>query len=282
VTPDDIRTLERRRLRSLVDADLEIARALHAPDYQLITPGGRTYSRDEYLSAIESGEVDYARFEPEDESAVAVRLWTDSAAVRYVARIDITYPGGEDHVRVWHTDLWERGDEGWRATWSHATQIGAVTLYHAAGGADGLRRLAAAWHARVLADEVVSHAFSHGFRADHSERLAAYWSEALGGPPSYSERYGDESLVVRLHSGNGEHLEMDRRAIEAFDAALVDAGLGADDRLRDALHAYFAWVTTTTMSAYHESADAVPAGLTIPRWSWEGLVEEPVGEGAGA
>jgi hypothetical protein len=37
------------------------------------------------------------------------------------------------------------------------------TVYEAAGGTDGLLRLASAWHARVMADEVVSHAFSHGF-----------------------------------------------------------------------------------------------------------------------
>ena len=48
------------------------------------------------------------------------------------------------------------------------------SVYEAAGREDGLLRLAEAWHARVLADEVVSHAFSHGFRPDHSERLAAY------------------------------------------------------------------------------------------------------------
>ncbi|MDE3076936.1 MAG: hypothetical protein KGJ86_16085 [Chloroflexota bacterium] len=77
------------------------------------------------------------------------------------------------------------------------------TVYEAVGGADGLLHLAAAWHVRVLADEVVSHAFSHGFRPDHTERLAAYWVEALGGPPMYSEVYGDETAVVRIHSGNG-------------------------------------------------------------------------------
>jgi len=33
-----------------------------------------------------------------------------------------------------------------------------------------------------MADEVVSHAFSHGFHPNHSERLAAYWAEALLGP----------------------------------------------------------------------------------------------------
>jgi hemoglobin len=146
-----------------------------------------------------------------------------------------------------------------------------TTLFEAAGGANGMRRLATAWHARVLADEVVSHAFSHGFRADHSERLAAYWGEVLGGPSTYTATYGDESFVVRLHSGNGEHDEMDRRAIAAFDEALVDAGLTADPRLRGVLHDYFAWATTTTMARYHASADDVPEGLEIPRWSWDGL-----------
>ena len=125
------------------------------------------------------------------------------------------------------------------------------TVYEAAGGTDGLLRLADAWHARVMADEVVSHAFSHGFHPEHTERLAAYWAEALGGPTMYSERYGDETSVVRMHSGNGPHEEMDRRAIACFDQALVDVGLAGDDRLRQVLHDYFAWATTTTMSRYH-------------------------------
>jgi hemoglobin len=147
------------------------------------------------------------------------------------------------------------------------------SVFHAAGGMDGLRRLAAAWHARVMADELVSHAFSSGFHPEHTERLAAYWAQALGGPTSYSDAYGDESSVVRMHSGNGVHEEMDRRAIDCFDQALVDTGLAADDRLRQVLHDYFAWATTTTMSRYHQSADDVPDGMVIPRWSWDGLVE---------
>jgi hemoglobin len=149
-----------------------------------------------------------------------------------------------------------------------------TTVYEAAGGADGLLRLAAAWHARVMADEVVSHAFSHGYRPDHTERLAAYWAEALGGPTTYSQSFGDETSVVRIHSGNGPHEEMDRRAIACFDGALVDAGLAGDERLRRVLHDYFAWATTTTMARYERSADDVPDGLRIPRWSWDGLIEK--------
>ena len=150
--------------------------------------------------------------------------------------------------------------------------MSARTVYEAAGGADGILRLAHAWHARVLADDVVAHAFSHGFHPQHTERLAAYWAEALGGPSTYSTAYGDETTVVRMHSGNGPHDEMDRRAIECFDGALADAGLADDPRLRQVLHDYFAWATTTTMARYHGSADDVPDGLRIPHWSWDGLV----------
>jgi hemoglobin len=146
-----------------------------------------------------------------------------------------------------------------------------VTVFEAMGGADGVLRLARAWHERVMADEVVSHAFSHGFRPDHSERLAAYWGEALGGPAVYSESLGDESEVVRMHSGNGPHEEMDRRAIACFDQALTDTGLAEDARLRDVLHDYFTWSTTVAMTKYHSSADDVPPDLSIPRWSWDGL-----------
>lgn len=144
------------------------------------------------------------------------------------------------------------------------------SLYEAIGGAEAVLRLAGAWHERVLADEVVAHAFSHGFRRDHTERLAAYWSEAWGGPPAYTARYGDESGVVRLHSGNGPHEDMDRRAVGCFDQALDDVGL-TDARLRAVLHHYFSWATTTTMAAYHASANDVPEGLRLPRWSWDGL-----------
>ncbi len=146
------------------------------------------------------------------------------------------------------------------------------TVYETAGGAEAMLRLAGAWHARVLADEVVSHAFSHGFHPEHSQRLAAYWAEALGGPRTYSGCYGDETSVVRMHSGNGPHEEMDRRAIDCFDQALADVGLVGENRLRQVLHDYFAWATTTTMARYHRSAADVPDGLPIPLWSWDGFV----------
>lgn len=59
------------------------------------------------------------------------------------------------------------------------------------------------------------------------------------GPPTYSEQYGTRSSVVRMHSGNGLHEKMDRRAIDCFDRAMDDVNL-IDPVLRRGLHAYFA------------------------------------------
>lgn len=147
----------------------------------------------------------------------------------------------------------------------------AQTIYEAAGGRPAFLALAHAWHARCLADSLVSHAFSHGYHPQHSERLAAYWAEALGGPPEYSESMGNETVVTRMHAGNGEHQEMDDLAQICFALALDDAGLPDEPRLRETLKAYFLWATRR-MSEYPESADAVPDGLPMAKWSWDGPV----------
>ena len=144
-----------------------------------------------------------------------------------------------------------------------------LSIYDAAGGRQAFLDLAEAWHARCLADPIVSHAFSHGYHPQHTERLAAYWAEALGGPADYTESIGDESSVVRMHSGNGEHREMDERAQTCFAQALNDAGFPDDPRLRSTLKAYFR-STTEAMSAHPGAADDVPAGLAMARWSWNG------------
>ena len=82
---------------------------------------------------------------------------------------------------------------------------------------------------------------------------------------------GDETAVVRMHSGNGPHGEMDERAIACFNEALNDIGLTADDPVRQVLSDYFAWATTGAMARNHDNADDVPDGLDIPKWSWDGL-----------
>ena len=124
-SPAYIRDLERQRLRALVAADVDVARALHADDYQLITPAGVALSKAEYLGGIDSGELDYVTFEA--ASDIVVHVAGRAAAVRYQARIEILFSGGRDIGLFWHTDVYEIRDGRWQAVWSQATRIPSTT-----------------------------------------------------------------------------------------------------------------------------------------------------------
>ena len=67
---DAVRETELARLRALVAADAEAAGPLHADDFLLVTPGGRTYDKSQYLGAIADGSVSYEVFEPVEEIEV--------------------------------------------------------------------------------------------------------------------------------------------------------------------------------------------------------------------
>ena len=83
---------------------------------------------------------------------------------------------------------------------------------------------------------------------------------------------GDHSHVVAMHSGNGEHEDMDERAQVCFARALDDAALPDDEWLRSTLKDYFRWATSG-MNAYPDDPDCVPSGLHLPHWSWDGQVD---------
>ena len=121
MSPDVFQDLERQRLAALVAADIDLARSLHADDYQLVTPGGASLSREEYLDGIATGDLDYLVFEPASE--IAVRIYDRAAAVRYQARIEVLVSGQLDSGMFWHTDIHELRDGRWLAVWSQATRI---------------------------------------------------------------------------------------------------------------------------------------------------------------
>lgn len=117
-----MRDTERRRLRSLVEADLVAAEPLHAEDYQLITPSGYALSKQDYLGSIASGQLRYQVFEPVSE--ITVRASSQVVLLRYKAQICVQTDGGPAaSIRCWHTDTYELRDGRWQAVWSQATLI---------------------------------------------------------------------------------------------------------------------------------------------------------------
>jgi hypothetical protein len=116
--PDEafFQELELRRTRALVERDMAALQALHAPEYELITPAGKVFDRRRYLGAIES-EPFYASWEAGE---MMFRISPSMAIVRYKARL--VFPSGRE-VACWHTDAYENRAGLWQAVWSQATEI---------------------------------------------------------------------------------------------------------------------------------------------------------------
>ena len=103
--------IEQLRLRALVDADVAVAEGIHADDFQLITPGGDAYSKEQYLGDVASGVIDY-------------HVRGDAGCLRYHSNLEIVVAGRHIALsRYWHTDYYERRDGRWQVIWSHATEI---------------------------------------------------------------------------------------------------------------------------------------------------------------
>jgi hemoglobin len=145
------------------------------------------------------------------------------------------------------------------------------SLYEFAGGEAAFLALAAAHHARCLADPESNHPFSHPDQhPQHVERPAAYWAEALGGPPRYSTECGSHAGVVHLHCGNGDLSDLNRRFLAGFVAAMDDVGLPEDADFRASMRDYMVWATGE-ISARPDDAPDVGEGSLVPHWSWDGL-----------
>ena len=118
---EELRATEGQRLRSLVDADLDTARRLHADDFKLVNPNGQSLSKDQYLEQIASGELDYVLWEPD---VIEVRRYGDAAVLRYRAQAQAVFAGQRTPLRrFWHTDVYEKRNGRWQAVWSQATLI---------------------------------------------------------------------------------------------------------------------------------------------------------------
>ena len=118
---DLIRATERERLRALVEANMEVARQLHADDFQLINPLGQSLSKEQYLGGIASGDLDYLVWEPE---SIEVRLYDQAAVIRYQSQLEIVVQEQKvPRQRYWHTDSYEKRNGRWQVVWSQATGI---------------------------------------------------------------------------------------------------------------------------------------------------------------
>ncbi len=118
---NDFRSLERARLRALVERDMELAQALHSPDFHLVTPGGKTRSRESYLTAVQTGAITYLKWQAAD---IMVRRFNEVVLLRYQAELEMpSQAGGTSSFVCWHTDSYELHNGFWQVVFSQATRI---------------------------------------------------------------------------------------------------------------------------------------------------------------
>ena len=119
---DDVRSAEKRRLSALLTGNMEVARELHAGDFQLVTPLGAVFSKEEYLGAVAAGILHYLSMELDSE--IDVRMYPGVALIRYRAQIAIEVQGQlYPRTPVWFTDAYEKRDGRWQIVWSQGTGI---------------------------------------------------------------------------------------------------------------------------------------------------------------
>jgi hemoglobin len=144
-------------------------------------------------------------------------------------------------------------------------------MFEFAGGEQAFLALATAHHQLCLADPVLNHPFAHPGHPQHIERLGWYWAEVFGGPPRFSEACGGHTAMLELHSATGAEEDLGNRFVACFVQAADDAGLPHDAEFRAGLRAYMEWAVAEVLS-YSPHGSHVPAGLTVPRWGWDGLM----------
>ena len=79
--------------------------------------------------------------------------------------------------------------------------------------------------------------------------------------------------MMEIHAGQGADDDLGNRFVECFLRAADDAGLPDDPEFRGALRSYMEWAVRDVL-AYSAPEATVPAGMAVPRWSWDGL--EPI------
>lgn len=122
VQAEAIRAIQRERSAALLAGDVPTARRIHADDFQLVTPLGAVFSKEQYLGAVGAGIIKYLAMEL--DSPVDVRLYDGVALARYRAEIEVEVQGQRyQRAGYWFTDAFERREGCWQIVWSQGTEI---------------------------------------------------------------------------------------------------------------------------------------------------------------
>jgi len=142
-----------------------------------------------------------------------------------------------------------------------------ATLFQWAGGFPALMRLTRRFYeVHVPQDPLLSRLFSQ-MSPDHPQRVASWLGQVFGGPPAYSERYGEYDRMISQHLDKALTPDQRARWVQLLARSADDVGLPADAEFRAAFTAYLEWGSRIALENSQPGVHP-PPHMPVPRWWW--------------
>ncbi len=155
----------------------------------------------------------------------------------------------------------------WYADFHDPPPPDQATLFQWAGGFPALLRLTRRFYeVHIPEDPLLAGLFSQ-MSPDHPERVAAWIGQVFGGPPAYSERYGEYDRMISQHLDKALTPEQRARWVLLLARSADDVGLPADAEFRAAFTAYLEWGSRIAVENSQPGVHP-PPHMPVPRWWW--------------
>ncbi len=155
----------------------------------------------------------------------------------------------------------------WYANFRDPPPPEQATLFQWAGGFPALLRLTRRFYeVHVPEDPLLSGLFSQ-MSPDHPERVASWLGQVFGGPPAYSERYGEYDRMISQHLDKALSPEQRSRWVTLLSQSAEEVGLPADAEFRAAFTAYLEWGSRIALENSQPGVHP-PPHMPVPRWWW--------------
>lgn len=141
------------------------------------------------------------------------------------------------------------------------------TIYEWGGRHEAFERWLDVFYDFVERDELLGPVFGGRVGEEHRRRATSWWSEVMGGPTDYSDRYGGYEHMLGRHLGLDISAEQRLRFVTLLSRAADVADLPADPEFRAAIMGYAEWGTRLAVHNSRPGAE-VARHAPVPRWGW--------------
>ena len=141
------------------------------------------------------------------------------------------------------------------------------SIYEWIGGRPTIDRWLNRFYDLVEADELLAPVFGGTVSAEHRDHVTTWWSEVMGGPPTYTEQHGGYEHMLAKHLNLGITAAQRLRFVTLLSTAADDADVVADPEARAALMGYAEWGSRLALANSQPGAEPAPHA-PVPKWGW--------------